>query len=223
MVHTLIQYEDDEILVCNKPAGVPTQTKQVGAKDLVSMMKNHVKGGYLALINRLDQPVEGIVLFAKTQSTADFLSKQMQQHNMQKEYMALVTGTPKESEDLEDFLVKDGKTNQSKVVSEKTPMAKKARLHYDLIKQGLSENGQEKISQLAITLYTGRHHQIRVQCAHAGIPLLGDGKYGGMGSELAEQFIKPRTIALCAVRLTITHPKTKKEMVFEVMPSWQLL
>ncbi len=223
MMHTLVQHEDDSILVCYKPAGIPTQTKQVGTKDLVSMMKNHVKGGYLALINRLDQPVEGIVLFGKTKEAADFLTKQLQQHHMKKQYMALVTGTPKERDDLEDFLIKDGKTNESRVVSSNTPMAKKATLHYELVKQVLRENGQETISQLEILLNTGRHHQIRVQCAHAGIPLVGDSKYGGMMGEKAEQYIQPRTVALCAYKLTIIHPNTKKEMVFQVMPSWQLL
>lgn len=233
-----ILYEDTHILVCVKPHGLPTQSKKIGSPDMVSILKNHIKKQestdgepYLAVIHRLDQPVAGILVFAKTPFAAKELNKQLQNHGFGKYYRALVTGTlPKSEADLENYLVKDGKTNTSKVCSKNTPNAKLARLHYKIVKkgQGISQKGQGIFNwdrgisentptpiepiELEIKLDTGRHHQIRVQLAHIGCPIIGDTKYN-TNTTLSAGW---STLMLCAYSLSFKHPKTKKEMVFSL-------
>ena len=129
--------------------------------------------GYVGVIHRLDQPVEGIVLFAKTEEAAANLSKQLQRHQMKKHYLAIVTRGQFPARDvLEDYMVKDSRAGKAKVVDKDDPRAKVARLSYEMIE----ECGNEKL--LDITLETGRFHQIRAQMAHFGHPLAGDTKYG---------------------------------------------
>ena len=118
-----ILYEDTQILVCVKPAGVATQSKRIGSPDMVSLLKNHIsmtsgKSGepYLAVIHRLDQPVSGILVFAKTPAAAKELNRQLTTSGFGKHYYALVAGTPEQpSADLENYLVKDARTNTSRV------------------------------------------------------------------------------------------------------------
>ena len=207
-----ILYEDNDIIVCHKPAGIAVQNARVGAMDMESGLKNYLakkepgKIPYLGVVHRLDQPVEGILVFAKTHSAAGKLSRQMSAGQMRKHYLAVTEKRPVQTEGvLEDFLKKDGKTNTSSVVSPGTAGAKKARLHFTLVKEH-----QEKYL-LAITLETGRHHQIRVQMAHAGMPLVGDRKYNPDGKEGI-------SLGLCANRLEFCHPGDGKKMKFQVVP-----
>jgi len=214
-----ILYEDPHILVCVKPHGIATQSKSFRYPDMVSLIKNHLakasgtsgKSGapksigsrtpgsaepYLAVIHRLDQPVAGILVFAKTPAAAKDLNKQLQNQGFGKYYRALVTNAPSEKEGtLEDYMVKDARTNTSRICSAKENGAKIARLHYDTVPDhsrlfstvsgssssvdiSLSSQSQEcHETELEIHLDTGRHHQIRVQLASIGCPIVGDTKY----------------------------------------------
>lgn len=213
-----IIYEDTHILVCHKPSGVPVQTSKIGAVDMVSYLKGYLykkqeekREPYLAVIHRLDQPVEGLLVFAKTPLAAKELNKYLQQHAFGKYYRATLCGEPKEKEArLENYLRKDAKTNTSFVCNSKEKDAKKAVLFYE-VESTYEEEGQ-KYTKVKIQLETGRHHQIRVQMANMGCPIWGDTKYN--------PFVKKdkgwQKIALCAYRLEFIHPKTKEKMQFEI-------
>ncbi len=207
-----ILYEDEEILVCHKPSGMPVQTAKLGAMDMVSQIKNYLKNPYIAVIHRLDQPVEGVLVFGKTPQAAKELSRQLQvSGGFGKYYQAILCGEPKsKSGVLEDFLVKDAKTNTSRVCKSTDAGAKKARLFYEVME--VFEQEEKTYSLVNIKLDTGRHHQIRVQMANMGYPIWGDSKYGNP----EEQLQMWQKIALCAYRLEFVHPKTKNPMMFEV-------
>ena len=218
-----ILYEDSQIIVCKKPAGIPTQTQKLGTPDMVSLLKNHLaacpssKGvPYLAVIHRLDQPVAGILVFAKTPAAAKDLNKQLQNQGFGKYYRALVANTPSTKEGtLENYMVKDARTNTSRICSAKENGSKIARLHYDtvpvtdwLFTAPAAFHGTE----LEIHLDTGRHHQIRVQLASVGCPIVGDTKYNQELSDTTGW----QTIRLCAYKLDFKHPITHKTMHFQL-------
>ena len=214
-----ILYEDKEILVCRKPSGMPVQAARIGTMDMESALKNYLaqktpgKIPYLAVVHRLDQPVEGVLVFAKTQGAAGNLSKQIMAGGAGKYYLAVTEGVPGKQEGIFiDYLKKNGKANMSQAVPENTPGAKKAILHYRVLDQK-EMNGKSR-ALLKIKLETGRHHQIRVQMAHAGMPLAGDRKYG------SDTGIPIGTggLALCAASLTFTHPAFGKVMKFQTTP-----
>ena len=208
-----ILFEDEQVLVCYKPAGLATQTAKLGEQDMVSMLKNYLKGTYVGLIHRLDQPVEGLLVFAKTPFAAKELSKGLQGAGFGKYYKAVLWGVPKEQKaTLENYLAKDGKTNTSRVCSMSEKDAKKAVLAYEVVGEG-RDDGKD-ISLVKVKLETGRHHQIRVQMANMGCPIWGDAKYNNQ----PVQDRRYRQIALCAYRLEFIHPKTKKTMEFEIEP-----
>ena len=208
-----ILYEDEHIIVCYKPAGIPTQTSKLGEQDMVSLLKNYLRGGYLAVIHRLDQPVEGLLVFAKTPFAAKELNKGLQGVGFGKYYQAVLWGIPKEKEGtLENYLVKDGRTNTSRIADAKEKDAKKAVLHYEVLQTG--KDGEKDISLVQVKLETGRHHQIRVQMAGMGHPIWGDAKY----NTAPIQDRRFRQIALCAYKLKFIHPKTKRQMQFEIQP-----
>lgn len=213
-IRDCILYEDREIIVCRKPAGVPVQTKQMQTKDMVSLLKNYrfqqEKSGrepYIGVIHRLDQPVEGILVFAKTPQAAKELNRQLQTGAFGKHYQAVLCGIPEhEQGNLMNYLVKDGRTNLSKICKKTEAGAKEARLSYEILKKA------EGKALAKIQLDTGRHHQIRVQMSGIGCPILGDVKYGGEERKRGQ-------IALCAYCLEFLHPKTKKPMQFELQPA----
>lgn len=206
-----ILYEDAHILVCVKPAGVATQSSHIGTPDMVSFLKNHIRSPYLAVIHRLDQPVEGVLVFGKTPFAAKELNRQLQQHSFGKHYHARVLGSPPEQEAvLEDYLVKDGRANVSRVCAKNERGAKKARLHYKVLEYDAASH----TTLLEITLETGRHHQIRVQMAAMGHPIVGDQKYTPQADIPSAGF--PKKLELCAYKLEFTHPKTKKCMQFQM-------
>ena len=174
-----ILYEDRDVLVCRKPSGMPVQAAGIGTMDMESALKNYLaqknpgKMPYLAVIHRLDQPVEGVLVFAKTSGAAGNLSKQIMAGGAGKYYLAVTEGKPEKSEGtLTDYLKKNGRANISQTVPANTPGAKKAILYYKVLDQK-EINGKIR-TLLKIKLETGRHHQIRVQLSHAGMPLLGD-------------------------------------------------
>jgi 23S rRNA pseudouridine1911/1915/1917 synthase len=209
-----ILHEDEHVIVCYKPAGLATQTAKMGAQDMESLLKNYLykkekKMPYIAVIHRLDQPVEGILVFAKTPFAAKELNKGLQGAGFGKYYKAVVCGIPKEKKaTLEDYLVKDGKTNTSRVGKKEEAEAKKAVLSYEVLRQEADK------ALVQVKLETGRHHQIRVQMANMGCPIWGDTKYNS-----AENVDKSwKNIALCAYHLEFVHPKTKKKMTFEIEP-----
>lgn len=217
-----ILFEDPYILVCHKPAGTAVQTASVSSQDMVSLLKNHlmrrsrkegrpIKGEpYLAVIHRLDQPVEGILVFGKTKQAAASLNRQLTKGEFGKYYEVLTEGAPPaQSGTLCDYLVKDGRTNLSSVCSSDYPGAKQAILDYQILDQTVRD---EKIfSHLLIHLHTGRHHQIRVQLSHAGCPILGDRKYHPQG-------LPVHRLHLCACRLDFQHPITNQPLHFEIHP-----
>lgn len=199
--------ETEEYIVAYKPAGLSVQSRRLTEKTLETIIKannRHIK--YLAAVNRLDQPVEGLVLLAKSPESAAELTRQIGEHSIKKEYLAVVEGIPKIKEGvLEDYLLRDGTTNTSSVAASGAKGAKKARLSYVLKKS------TGKYSLLRINLYTGRHHQIRVQLANAGMPILGDRKYNKACDDIAFP-------ALCACCLEFTDPKKKKRLHYEIEP-----
>ncbi len=226
-----IIYEDEAILVVYKPAGIATQTARLGQQDMVSELKNYLakkseskekREPYLGVVHRLDQPVSGILAFAKTKQAAAELGRQITNGKMHKFYYAVIYGRPDVREGrLENFLYKDAKSNLSLIVKEDFPNAQKAVLEYKLVKSlmALEENAEpEEISLIEIKLITGRHHQIRVQMSYRGMPLLGDNKYGSDKSKNLSYEIKCRNVALCAYKLEFFHPISRKKITFERLP-----
>lgn len=206
-----ILYEDDTILVCHKPAGVAVQTKRLGQADMESLLKNYRVGKgeppYIGVVHRLDQPVEGVMVFAKTKEAASALSRQIAAKLTDKYYYAMVDGIPKKKKDiLEDYLLRDGRTNTSAVVGKGTPEAKCAKLSYEVLEQ----KGERAI--LRIKLETGRHHQIRVQLSQAGTPIVGDRKYNFKENMTPSGM----PLALCSYQIGFKHPKTHKNLTFEI-------
>ena len=212
-----IIYEDKDIMVCKKHAGVAVQSARSSQLDMESAIRNYLsqnddKRGipYIGIIQRLDQPVEGVILFAKNPKAASELNRQIQQKQMEKIYMAVVKASVKQQAGtMEDFLLKDGRSNTSKVVTKEAKGSKKAILSYKV----WATKGEKVL--LGINLLTGRHHQIRVQLANAGMPIMGDRKYNPEDKETKQ-------LALCAHSLEFSHPKTGKKMKFEVLPENEL-
>lgn len=240
-MQTQIVYEDEAVLVIRKPAGLATESAGIGQKDVVSELKNYVakknpgKMPYLGVVHRLDQPVEGLLVFAKTKKAAENLTAQLGKGTLKKEYLAVVCGkVPENTGRLVDYLtkekgmavVKDAADAQSEkdadaqakkdadVQSEKAadPQAKKAVLTYT------KKAETEELTLLAVQIETGRFHQIRAQLSHAGFPILGDEKYGSEESKELSREKKIRFTALCAASLSFRHPVTGKTMAFTQTP-----
>lgn len=223
-----IIYEDKQVLVVYKPEGMAVETAKITEQDLYSWVKSYLvkKGESNAdayMIHRLDQPVEGLLVFAKTQAAAKILNQQMARKEFTKDYLAAVYIIEElQSEQfskLEDFLWKDGKSNTSKVVNFGVKGAKKAVLSYKPI--AYAENNDDvsgRAMLVEIQLETGRHHQIRVQMSHHRMPLLGDVKYGNEASKSCSQKYNVRQTALCANKLSFIHPTTGKKMEFCIKP-----
>lgn len=231
---TDIIYEDKDLLICHKMPGIPVQSANVGRQDMVSLLQNYLakkgENNDIFLVHRLDQPVEGIMAFARTKKAAAAFSQQLQKKHMDKQYLALVEGTfPEATGKLEDYLLRDGKSNTSRTVPPHHKGAKFAKLYYRAEKSitetnelaafwkrvtpAEKENIQHPpLTYLSIHLETGRHHQIRVQMAHAGHPLVGDKKY----NPNSPSGYLP--IGLCSAHLSFNHPTTGKRMEFTTEP-----
>ena len=215
-----IVFEDDAVIVCEKPAGMPVQSDHTRDMDVLTILKHHIfeeqnseEEPYLAVVHRLDRPVGGLMVLAKTKEAAANLSEQIQNFEFEKNYQAVVCGNLREDfGTFEDYLLKNGKTNKTEVVKAGTPGARKAELDYELI--DCIETKEGVLTWILVILHTGRHHQIRVQMAHAGMPLAGDRKYGA-GTNVT---IGAGSLALCAASLTFFHPVTGKVMKFVTKP-----
>ncbi len=216
-MQTQIVYEDEAVLVIRKPAGLATESAGIGRKDVVSELKNYVakknpgKMPYLGIVHRLAQPVEGLLVFAKTKKAAENLTAQLGKGTLKKEYLAVVCGkVPENTGRLVDYLIK---VNGMAVVKDAADaQAKKAVLTYT------KKAETEKFTLLAVQIETGRFHQIRAQLSHAGFPILGDEKYGSEESKELSREKKIRFTALCAVSLSFRHPVTGKTMAFTQTP-----
>ena len=313
---TEIIYEDANILVCYKPAGLPVQTAKVGQMDMVSELKNYLHSAYLGIIHRLDQPVEGLLVFAKDKKSAAKLSAYLQEGTLNKQYYGVICGKPSApGGELVDYLKKeidravvvteayqeaksgntdrrnpdgtkdkmnaasnpDGTKNKmnaaSKTVSRRNDQVaiessvQQAVMQYQVMKNrnfqeeqyqapfnivstagaikdhnciGAQKQEQEALpvgrtekvenpedkgaalSLLDIHIDTGRFHQIRAQLSHAGMPLLGDSKYGNEESLLLSRQLAVRNVALCAYKIEFLHPVTGERKVFEIAPKGKI-
>lgn len=221
-----VLYEDQDIIVVEKPVGMESQSAGSFAPDMVSEIKKHInklcptgKEPYVGVIHRLDKPVGGVMVYAKTKNAAAVLSKQVQGTEMQKKYRAVLCGKPVDNVGTYvDYLLKDSRGNQSKIVDKCITGAKRAELSYRVLET--REWEEKEVSLVEVTLKTGRHHQIRVQFAGHGTPLWGDNRYN---PEFAAGSLKKRcSVALAACELTFTHPRTGKIMTFQAEPKGEV-
>lgn len=206
-----ILYEDNHLLVVVKPPNLPVQADRSGDDDLLSILKRYIghkyqKPGavYLGLVHRLDRPVGGVMVFARTSKAASRLSKAFAEHRQDKHYLAVLQGALSGEAVLEDWLCKNPADGMVRVVPKDAPGAKLARLRTTPL---CTRDG---LTLTRVELYTGRAHQIRVQHAHAGFPLWGDARYGG--GRPGQQ------IALWAHALGFEHPVRHEPMRFTSLP-----
>ena len=218
-----ILFEDNHVIVVEKPVNIPSQGDKTGDEDMLTMIKKYLiekynKPGdaYLGLVHRLDRPTGGVMVFAKTSKAASRLSEQVRQKKFEKEYLVIVDGKlEKNIGTYEDYLLKNERNNLSKVVNEKSKNAKLAKLDYEVVKY----NEEINLSLVKVRLHTGRHHQIRVQFASREHSVYGDQKYGTRG--------RGKQLCLWAYKLSFEHPISKEKMTFEDLPekigSWKIL
>lgn len=204
-----ILYEDNHIIVVYKPANILSQGDATGDKDMLTIIKEYIKekyhkpgNVYLGLVHRLDRPVEGIMVFAKSSKAASRLSNQIKKNELSKHYLAIINGIlDTKSGELRDYLVKNEDGNTT--VTDKEH-GKESILEYEVLKE------KDNLSLVRIKLITGRHHQIRVQFASRGYPLVGDNRYGKVDG---------KQICLCSYQLSFYHPTTKELLKFERFPN----
>ena len=214
MQNLKVIFEDNHIIVVEKQPNIPSQSDKTGDIDMLTLVKQYIKekynkpgNVYLGLVHRLDRPVGGVMVFAKTSKAASRLSEQVRQKVFKKKYLAVVDGKiENENGTLEDYLYKDERNNISKVVNKEKKNAKLAKLDYKV----LAYDEVKDLSLVEINLHTGRHHQIRVQLSNFNHSIFGDQKYGTRG--------QGKQIALWAYKLKIVHPTTKEELIFEDYP-----
>ena len=213
-----VLYEDNQIIVVEKEPNIPSQQDKTEDLDMLTLVKQYIKEKYnkpgevyLGLVHRLDRPVGGVMVFARTSKAASRLSEQVRNKTFKKKYLAVVDGKFDNVEGtLENYLYKDERNNISKVVDKNRKNAKYAKLDYKV----LDYDEKRDLSLVKINLYTGRHHQIRVQFANFNHSLYGDQKYGKRG--------KQKQIRLWAYELEIEHPEKKEKMIFKSIPDWSM-
>ena len=204
-------YEDNHLFIIDKKAGMPTQDNGKALENATDLAKSWIKKScdkkgavFLEPIHRLDKPVSGLVLFARTSKALSRLQKMMRERKIRKWYYALVEKAPAEQGILEDFLIHDEFC--AKVVPSTHPLGKKAILSYQVLKR------TPRGILLEIELQTGRYHQIRAQLSFAGSPIIGDRKYG------SHQNWKEDAIALHHGKLELIHPVTQSPLLFTANP-----
>lgn len=200
-----IIYEDNHLLVVEKPSNIPVQEDSSKDIDMLTILKKYRKvkenkpsEAFIGLVHRLDRPVSGIMVFAKTSKAASRLSDQMRQNNFHKTYLAVVEGTLPPNGKFEDYLIKNEKENKSYITTKEK--GKYSCLKYQVL------SSKNNLSLVEINLITGRSHQIRVQFSSRNHPLIGDSKYGNNPNNI--------DIALFAKSIAFTHPTTKEELTF---------
>lgn len=205
-----VLYEDNHVLCVEKPVNVPVNEDDSHDEDLLTMCKAYLKekynkpgNVYLGLVHRLDRPVGGVMVFAKTSKAASRLSEAVRTHSLQKEYLAVLDGIPSQKKGiLVDWLTKDHRTNMVNVTSK--DKGKKCELRYEVL------STDRKRTLVHIFLKTGRSHQIRVQFASRGLPLVYDQRYN--------KHTTKGQIALYACRLSFPHPTTKEIITVSCLP-----
>jgi 23S rRNA pseudouridine1911/1915/1917 synthase len=213
-IRPVILFEDNHLLIAVKPAGILSQADASGKPDMLTILKQDIKQRYqkpgevfLGLVHRLDQPVAGVMVFARTSKAASRLSEQIRSHQLEKYYLAVVHGQPAPSQGrLEDWLIKDETTRMVRVCPAGT--GQPAMLDYAV----LAVDAELDQSLVAIRLGTGRSHQIRVQFASRGWPLVGDQRYGTGRANL--------DIALYACILRMKHPTRDEQITGQHLPNW---
>ena len=208
-----VLFEDNHLLVVEKPYGVPSQPDPSGDADMLTMAKAYIKAQYnkpgdvyIGLVHRLDRPTSGVMVFARTSKAAARLSEQVRGREFEKTYLAVLTAVPEpERGELRHWLAKDGAAHVARVTQSNAPGAKEAALAYEVLAV------QDGLCLVRVRLLTGRFHQIRAQFADIGCSVYGDMKYG------------PRNVkaplALHACRLCLVHPTQKKRMCFDSQPA----
>jgi len=217
-----ILYEDKHIIVCEKPPKVPSQPDKTGDKDMFSYVEDYLSSNnqqktksYVGLHHRLDRPVGGLMIFSKSKEGNLQVSKQIQNREIEKKYLAIVCGIPSQKVlHLENYLKRLGKINMSKVVGSDAHGAKLAKLKLEVL-ESITTDDFGDLSLVLITLETGRHHQIRVQLSNAGIPIWGDTKY----NKTTRRKQKWNQIALWAYSLTFTPPFKTNPITLKSFPS----
>ena len=216
-----VVYEDNHIIIVNKKSGEIVQGDKTGDKPLSDIVKEYIKEAYakpgnvfLGVVHRLDRPVSGLVVFARTSKALSRLNDMFRTGDVHKTYWALTKNRPQQSEGtIENWLVRNEKQNKSYSYDHEKPGAKKAILKYKVI--GASDN----YTLIEVKLLTGRHHQIRCQLASIGCPIKGDLKYGAKRSN------PDGSISLLARRVEFTHPVSKQPICVEAplpdAPEWQ--
>ncbi len=225
-------YEDEDIIVCHKPAGMATEGAGAGRMDLVSSVRNYLarknrekgakaKPPYVGTVYRLDQPVEGVVVVAKNKKAASNLADQIKKHTTEKYYYALVYGNiTEDSGHLKDNLGRREDNGLAIIVTQDNDVRlisgdiKNAELDYEVIRRG------ENITLLKIKLITGRFHQIRVQLSGMGYPIIGDTKYGNDESLSYSEKKGIKGVCLCCYRFGFKHPSTGKREYYEIEPEF---
>lgn len=204
-----ILYEDNHIIVVVKPNNILSQADNTKDIDMLTLIKKYIKekynkpgNVYLGLVHRLDRPVSGVMVFAKTSKAASRLSSQVKNHKFKKTYLAVVNGILDNKKGVLENYIEKCKDNSSRIVNQNGQFAK---LSYEVVEENKSEN----LTLLKINLETGRHHQIRVQFANIGHSLYGDQRYGKQDK---------KQIALHAYRIEFTHPTTDELLIFEEKP-----
>ena len=209
-----VLYEDNHIIVVEKPYNIPSQEDSSKDIDMINLIKLYLKDKYkkegnvyLGLVHRLDRPVSGVMVFAKTSKAAKRLTEEVQNGNFHKTYLAVVKGKTKKQDKLIDYISKDNKTFSSYIDKEN---GKESILEYNT----LYYDEKEDISLIKVNLITGRHHQIRLQMSNNNHYIIGDQRYGIMDK---------KQIMLYAYKLQFIHPTLKKEMSFELLPKWDII
>lgn len=209
-----VLYEDNHIIVVEKEPNVLSQSDITGDIDLLTMVKTYIKDKYekpgnvyCGLVHRLDRPVGGVMVFAKTSKAAKRLNEQIKNHDFKKTYVAILDGILKKDKgELINYLYKDEHNLKSMVVNKNYPGGKLSKLNYEVIGY-VSDKTIVKIN-----LITGRHHQIRLQFKNIGYPLYCDQLYGKKNNE---------QIRLYAYKLSFNHPITKEKLEFKLLPNWK--
>lgn len=206
-----ILYEDNHVVVAVKPPNMLSQADKTHDTDILSWLREDIRqryhkpgAAYLGLVHRLDRPVGGLMVFARTSKAASRLSAQMREHSLGREYLCIVTGDVKDSFTHIDYLIKEEKLNRVSVCDSDVRGAQEAILHGKVLAR------RQDTALCAITLETGRNHQIRVQMAAHGAPLWGDNRYGGG--------VPGQQIALWGYKLSFIHPTTKQLLTFMHLP-----
>jgi len=220
-----ILYEDDDIIVCEKPVNVLSQSGRSFDEDMVNILKNYLyesKGivnGYIGLVHRLDRAVAGVMVFAKTTKALSNLNKQVQDKNFKKAYFAVCENLNNKdiqvgtSKNVVNFLEKNARDNVSYIRQEKSKNAKRSELNYTVLEKSMDDS----LVLVKVDLLTGRHHQIRVQMNGEGLALWGDTKYN-------KDFLKRHSdrkwvdLALFSYKIAFRHPTSNKNMEFEIKP-----